>query len=317
MARAKTAPVYQTDIDQSREDWEQLNVRDTKWWRPKRDETGKNTVASYIRILPAHPSQQGRFYWPSAMHFGVGPEGLRFACRRRLLSEKCPACDKGFQLQNEGNEEGGRKLLPSMQGLLNIVECNKDGEPVDDEPEVQIFSASKAVMDALMDEIDEVGDITDMKKGRLVTIRTKITGKKMGEFLVPDYRIKVGEPSSFNEHADLLEEMNDLTKVNEFFENSRILAALEGGPDDWDEGQERVAEASRPKSVTGPVTTASGDEVEPEDPEPPEEPEAPEEPEDPDAEPTEPPPARKGRRTGGSGSATQGKLRDLLKAGAD
>jgi len=159
--------VGKTDIGKSRQMREQME--DTFWFKA---ESGKGNAwgKNYLRILPAHISMDGCFYWAVPIHFKIGPGQQNLPCPRRSFNQPCPVCQRGFDLRSNGQEDEFRALMPSWQAYLNVVILNENGTPKEDPPRVRVWSVSRKVLDMLLNDYEETGDFTDLGKGRDIEV---------------------------------------------------------------------------------------------------------------------------------------------------
>ena len=215
-----TDNVGTADLAQARKMRE--GMEDTFWFTP---EGGKGNTwgKQFVRIFPPHLSMDGSFFWGTPIHFKVGPGQQNLPCPRRAFEQRCPICEKGFELRNKGQEDAFKSLMPSWQGYMNIVTLNEDGTATEDPPRLRVWSTNRKVIDMLMDEMEEHGDFTDLEKGRDVEIRRR------GERFKTEYKIRLAAKASKTPFAELVSDLRDLSKVSPYVSQEVLALALEGG----------------------------------------------------------------------------------------
>ncbi len=193
---------------------------ETLWWKPK---AGENRWKdNFVRLLPPHRSMEGKLWWGVPLHFSVGPGGSIIPCPRKAFAQQCPVCDVGFALLNEGRREDGLDMLPTWAGYINVVPLNEDGTPEGDNPKVRVLSASRGVIDDLLDILETLGDITDLEKGRDINIRRRGSGKKSTKYQTT----AATAPSPFD-YPDLVDGMHDLTMISPYWEIPKMIEAMQ------------------------------------------------------------------------------------------
>lgn len=240
--------VGQTDIAAAREARDRMDA--TLWWKPQSGD-GNRWGDNFIRILPAHTNMEGNFYFGIPMHFGVGPNNAIVPCPRQGHGEPCPICVEGFALRDAGKEEEGNRMLPNWAGYMNVVVLGQDGEPEGKDPKVRVYSANRAVLDELLDIIEQkYGDITSLETGHNINIRRK------GEKFKTKYQVAAAtEPSAFD-HAELVESLHDLGKISPY-RSFDTLKGLMAGETRKDPFAEVEAPEDKP-AITGPVQQPGG-----------------------------------------------------------
>jgi hypothetical protein len=237
-----------TDIAAAREARDRMDA--TLWWKPKSGD-GNRWGDNFIRILPAHKNMEGNFYFGIPMHFSVGPNKAIVPCPRQGRGEPCPICVEGFALRDAGKEEDGNRMLPNWAGYMNVVVLDENGQPAGKDPKVRVYSANRAVLDELLDIIEQkYGDITNLEIGHNINIRRK------GEKFKTKYQVAAAtEPSAFD-HSELVESLHDLGKISPYrsFDTLKGLMAGEARKDPFaavEAGEEKPA-------ITGPVQQPEG-----------------------------------------------------------
>lgn len=215
----------QTDIGASREAREQMD--ESLWWKPEAGE-GNRWKSNIIRILPPHTNMEGKFYFGVPIHFKIGPGSATVPCPRKAFQLPCPICAKGFELMNKGLKDDAREFLPSWQAYMNVIPLDENGEPQGRDPKVRVLSASRKVLDEILDIMEtKYGDVTDLEEGRNINIRKRVRGgdKMTGT----DYQVSAAaEPSAFD-HPELVEGLQDLGRISPFRSAEILAGLLEGG----------------------------------------------------------------------------------------
>lgn len=241
--------VGQTDIAASREAREQMD--ETLWWKPESGE-GNRWKDNFIRILPPHINMEGKFYLGLPLHFDIGPTKAVVPCPRKGLQSPCPLCAEGFRLRDDGKEQEGNDLLPSWQGYMNVVLLDDSGAPAGKDPKVRVLSASRAILDELLDMMEQkLGDITHLETGHNINIRRK------GEKFKTKYQVGAATDSSAFDYPELVAGLHDLTKISPYrpFE---VLAGLLEGEARKDPFAPVEAPAEERPAISGPVKPAGG-----------------------------------------------------------
>lgn len=228
--------IGRVDPAKSREMRDQMD--DTFWFKA---ESGKGNTwgRNFLRILPPHASMDGTFYFGVPMHFRVGPGQQQLACPRRAnLTNRCPICDFGFALRKEGKEEEFKQTMPTWQAYMNVIVLNEDGTPKETPPRVRTWSASKKVLDMLLDELESTGDFTDLEEGYDICVSRK------GEMFATEYRIKLNPkgPTPVT-YPEAVAELRDLRQISPFLSTEALQKALEApvaGADPWAPSEKQV-----------------------------------------------------------------------------
>jgi hypothetical protein len=86
---------------------------------------GKNR----LRILPrTWTDDEGPRHWAYRLfiHYNVGPDKGQYACSQKMGKGDCPVCEERVRLEAEGDDDGAKKLRPSMTQLVWVVDRNKE-----------------------------------------------------------------------------------------------------------------------------------------------------------------------------------------------
>ncbi len=195
------------------------------WWKPKAGE-GNRWKDNPIRILPPHRAMEGKLYWGIPLHFGVGPGNAVIPCPRKAFNQRCPICDEGFKLLNEGKREDGLDNLPTWAGYMNVVPLNEDGTPEGDNPKVRVWSASRGIIDDIIDILETLGDFTDPAKGHDINVRRRGTSKKNTKYQTA----AATEPTAFD-YPELLSEIHNLVQLSPYWEVPKMIEAMSATDD--------------------------------------------------------------------------------------
>ncbi|KKM72619.1 hypothetical protein LCGC14_1418660 [marine sediment metagenome] len=188
-------------------------------------ESGTTLTSNFRRILPQHPNMKGPVQ-VIPVHFRVGPSGRQLVCPRRLNGGECPLCTHGFAMIKDGDEEGGKDILPSWRAYLNVIKLTSELEVEEDK--VYVLSLNKTQFEDLSEDVfnELYGDVTNLETGRPVDFAAKKAKRGNFEFNVIKYR--VGDASPFEIASEVLEDTVDLSDYIEYRDAAGIMEVLEG-----------------------------------------------------------------------------------------
>ena len=187
-------------------------------------ESGTTLTSNFRRILPQHSNMTAPVQGVP-VHFGVGPSGRQLVCPRRLNGGDCPICNQGFAMIHDGDEEGGKDILPSWRAYLNIIRLTPEMEIAEDK--VYVLSLNQTQFADLSEDVfTPYGDVTNLETGRPVDFAAKKAKRGKFEYNVIKYR--VGEASSFEADPEVLEGIVDLTSYIEYRDAAGIMEVLQG-----------------------------------------------------------------------------------------
>jgi hypothetical protein len=192
--------------------------------------------STYVFIAPPHENMN-TFFEATWMHFGIGTEGHKrtIGCPRKMFNQTCPVCEYGFFLLESNKKEQARAYWPSPNFMLNCFKCDKDGNLL--EETAYVLGAGNTLFNLIWDEFkpNEQGvptvDCTDPDGGRIFVVKAHQTEKTFNGKKVAEYKVQLlkDEPTKFPGDFALLDNITDLSKVNQFLEPSEALALLTGG----------------------------------------------------------------------------------------
>ena len=120
----------------------------------------KSGSTSYITILPRTDAPE--FFMEIYVHYSMGPNNDAFLCVNRMYGDKCPVCDFGRKLHDEGEDkEVTKDYFPAKRYLLWVVDSKDVGSIAEG---IQLYEAPKTVFDGIaeLSTDDRTGEITDV-----------------------------------------------------------------------------------------------------------------------------------------------------------
>ena len=138
-----------------------------KWYHPK-------DGANVVRFLPP-VGQADLFVIEFFEHYKVGPSKKTLICLKSI-GEKCPMCAAVKELYDSGSEEDkalAKEIRAKHRYRANVIDINNA------EAGVQVYEFGEKIFEALvaMMQDPEIGDITDEKTGRAVTLTKQGVGR--------------------------------------------------------------------------------------------------------------------------------------------
>jgi hypothetical protein len=256
----KTRKYFKTDTEKVRRRAETLGAG--KYFKPK---VGKNVV----RILPPW-SEEGLFYFETALHYGFQSDGREraYPCLKLLGKKACPMCAFSDDLLSGSTEdqELGKRVQARRKFYATVIDRNNPGS-------AQIWGFSAKVLKVLSGYMDDPdwGDFTDPEEGHDIVIERTGSGRNDTRY---EIRIK---PRSTAIDVDGWEEMMiDLPKVvieetsadqmqdiiDENYGEGAKSKKIRKADDDEDEDDEEDEEEEKPKSSKSKTTGDDKDEEE-------------------------------------------------------
>jgi hypothetical protein len=195
-----------------------------EYWVP---EFGKNL----IRILP--PRDNTLFYKKVGVHYRLAGSGMEF-CPKVISNERCPVCEVVERLRGL-NTSGAVQLINRLRVtekfLMNIIPLNQEQKTI------RQYLAPKTVRLALLQYVldPDCGDITDLERGRNVSIEKIQGGGKYVQYLVTVSMRTISLREVLGREI-LMEEIPDLnefvaTRVKSYED---LMVSLYGSPEELD-----------------------------------------------------------------------------------
>ena len=174
-----------------------------KYWNVPADKNGRESKA-IIRVLPPWgKSARGFFYYQGGLHyqFRAGGRNTAIPCPEGTTDPehkgKCPVCLFISRLKNaEGDyDKLTNAIRQSMNYWVNVLVRGQDGVEG-----VKVFRTNKKFIEHVLDDSDDMGDITHPITGRDIIIRRTGAGLKTRY----RYRTRAEKSKAIFDEADLV-----------------------------------------------------------------------------------------------------------------
>lgn len=139
-----------------------------------------------IRILPPTWDDAGHYGMELWAHYGVGGDNSAYICRASSLKEACPICEARAELDDDGDTEGAKALVPRKRVAMWIINRNEEKKgpmiwfspyTIDQEIAKQAIDEDGEVLP--IDSPDEGYDVIFSRDNQGKNVPPKYTGVKL------------------------------------------------------------------------------------------------------------------------------------------
>jgi len=119
--RARTAEEMNKRAHQGAGNREGFILPSINTWSPK---DGENKV----RILPPTWDDAEHYGAEVYVHYSVGSDKGTYICLNKQAGESCPVCEVRQELDNAGDDEAARELLPRKRVAMYVIDRNEESK---------------------------------------------------------------------------------------------------------------------------------------------------------------------------------------------